>query len=500
MINSVLKYIWTLFIAALLVACSPMVDDSYSLGDLGILSADQITFTQTPSESSANIITFTNTTDLKGVALLNWNLGNGASGKDNVIVGKFPFAGDYNVSLTIYTADGSAVSKSAVVHIAANDYSLISTPAYVNLTGGASDVDGKTWVLDQYNNFAKEVATATGLNISGHMGLGPQNTYGQSWWGAGQDAKSAWTLYGHKFKFIQNGVQLKIQNAGVGYGRKASAETKGGFTVNAIEGDDAIFTYNGGDYTFALVEGGTYPVITLSGNAFMGYYCGSQDYEIIYQTDKVMALRVNNTVESQDWVFVFCLEELNVAPPAIIKTLKAIPLFENFETGASSIVLTKEDMGVKSTITDNPVPLPVNESDKVYRYQKSAGFYSNLSFTASTYLFDLTTQNKIKMKVFIPSYNDYSTINGVAGSWISNALLQPQVAVKLQNSSMGGNAWQTQTEIVKANLQKDKWIELEFDFSIVADRKDYDKIVIQFGAEGHSGAGLFFFDDFTFSE
>lgn len=52
--------------------------------------------------------------------------------------------------------------------------------------------------------------------------------------------------------------------------------------------------------------------------------------------------------------------------------------------------------------------------------------------------------------------------------------------------------WQTQTEIVKANLQKDKWLELEFDFSGVADRKDYDKIVIQFGAEGHSGPGIFY--------
>lgn len=500
MINSILKYSWTLLAVVFMVACSPMEDDSYSLGDLGTISSDQISFTQTPSATSANIITFTNTTELKGVALLSWNLGNGASGKENVIVGKFPFAGDYNVSLTVYTADGTAATKSVVVKIAANDYSLISTPAYVNLTGGATDADGKTWVLDQYNNFAREVANATGLKISGHLGLGPQNSYGQTWWGAGANEKSSWSLYAHKFTFIQNGVQLKIQNEGVGYGRKASAETKGGFTINTVNGDDAEFNYSGGNYTFALVEGGKYPVITLSGNAFLGYYCGSQDYEIVYQTDKVMALRVNNTVESQDWVFVYCLQELNVAPPAVVKTLKAIPLAEDFETGASSILWTKEDMGSKSAITDNPVPLPVNESEKVYRYQKSTGFYSNLSFTATTYLFDLSKQNKIRLKVYIPSYNDYTTANNVAGSWISNANLLPQLSVKLQNSSLGGNAWQTQTEVVKANLQKDKWLELEFDFSHVADRKDYDKIVIQFGAEGHAGPGLFFFDDFSFSE
>ena len=42
----------------------------------------------------------------------------------------------------------------------------------------------------------------------------------------------------------------------------------------------------------------------------MGYYAGSQVYDIVYQTEEVMALRVNNTVESQDWVFVYILEEL----------------------------------------------------------------------------------------------------------------------------------------------------------------------------------------------
>ena len=42
--------------------------------------------------------------------------------------------------------------------------------------------------------------------------------------------------------------------------------------------------------------------------------------------------------------------------------------------------------------------------------------------------------------------------------------------------------------------------ELEFDFSGVAERTDYDRIVIQFGAEGHAGTGFFYFDDFTFAE
>jgi hypothetical protein len=157
-------------------------------------------------------------------------------------------------------------------------------------------------------------------------------------------------------------------------------------------------------------------------------------------------------------------------------------------------------MGPLSGIVDNPAPIPINTSNKVYRYQKTTAFYSNLSFTAPDYKFDLTRQNKIRVKVYIPSYNDYETENAVAGDWITEKRLRPQLAVKLQNSDMGDNAWQTQTEIIKRDLTMDRWLELEFNFSSVSDCEDYDKIVIQFGGEGHAGQGLFFFDDFAFCE
>lgn len=147
----------------------------------------------------------------------------------------------------------------------------------------------------------------------------------------------------------------------------------------------------------------------------MGYYCGTQDYEIIYQTDKVMALRVDNQVEGQDWVFVYCLEELNIAEPPIVKEPKAEPLFEDFESGKLTVNFVTQDMGSLSGIVDNPAPVSINTSNKVYRYQKTTAFYSNLSFTAPDYKFDLTTQNKIRLKVYIPSYNDYETENTVAG-------------------------------------------------------------------------------------
>ncbi|MEL7598510.1 MAG: hypothetical protein AAGU18_00205 [Proteiniphilum sp.] len=497
-----ISWMWLLLLAV--ASCSPQEFDDYAMNKVAVLTDSEVSFTQTVSPTSDNMITFTSNTVLPatGVYTIRWDLGNGASGNKPVITGLYPFAGDYTVTLSIYFSDGSVAKKSVVISFTENDYSLVDTPAYRNLTGGADDADGKTWVFDQYNNFSAEVKTATGFNVSGHMGLGPQGSRGQDWWGAAANDKNAWEMYSSKFTFIQNGVQLKIVKDGnEGYGRKASAASVGGFDVHATSGDDAMFTYSGGDYTFSIDESGEYPIITLGGNAYMGYYCGSQQYEVIYQTDKVMALRVNNTVESQDWVFVYCLQELNVEAPPAPKELKAIPLFEDFE-GSEILTFNLDDMGgtAKSAVIGNPVPLPINESEKVYRYWKSTGFYSNLSFIAPNYKFDLSTQNKVRVKVFIPSFNDYTTEYDVAGPWISNKKLLPQLAVKLHNSEKGGDAWQTQTEVVKANLEKDKWLELEFDFSTVADREDYDKIVIQFGAEGHAGPGFFYLDDFEFGE
>lgn len=500
--NIIKQFSWLLLLLFIVAGCSPQEMDDYSLSKVAMVTDDMVSFTQSVSPTSDNVITFTSTTELPddGVYTIRWDLGNGASGNKSTVTGIYPFAGDYTVTLSIYSANGVVAKKSVVVSFPDNDYSLVDTPAYRNLTGGAEDADGKTWVFDQYNNFADEVKAA-GFNVKGHMGLGPQGSRSQEWWGAASNDKQAWEMYSSKFTFIQNGVQLIIEKEGnEGYGRKASAASVGGFTVHGESGDDVFFTYSGGDYTFSLDESGEYPIMTLSGNAYLGYYAGSQDYEIIYQTDKVMALRVNNTVESQDWVFIYCLEELNVEAPPAPKTLKAVPLFEDFE-GDEYLVLKQEDMGgsAKSAIIGNPVPLPINESPSVYRYWKSTGFYSNLSFTAPDYKFDLTTQNKIRVKVFIPAFNDYTTENATAGSWISNTKLQPQLAIKLQDSEHPA-PWENQTEIVKANLEMDKWLELEFDFSGVAGREDYDRIVIQFGAEGHAGSGFFYLDDFEFGE
>jgi hypothetical protein len=199
-----------------------------------------------------------------------------------------------SVKLKYYSPDGNAWFFFLVSEIPENP-----------LTGTGS----KTWVVDGYNKHTDEVKAATGLNIKGFVGLGPLNSYSQEWWGAEAGDKSyekvGWTLYDWKITFTSTN-QLKIVTAGEGYGRKAFDGE--GFTSTGIDGDDMIFPYNGGDYTYTRADASPYPKLTLSGNAFTGYYAGSQEYEIVYLSDNALALVVHNTKEGQDWVFVFTPE------------------------------------------------------------------------------------------------------------------------------------------------------------------------------------------------
>jgi hypothetical protein len=198
------------------------------------------------------------------------------------------------IQLKYYASDGSAWFFFLVSDIPANP-----------LTGEGS----KTWVIDGYNKQTAKVAAETGLNIKGFMGLGPLDSYGQEWWGAGAGDKSlesaGWTLYDWKITFTSSN-QLKITTSGEGYGRKAFDGA--GFTSTSIDGDDMKFVYDGGDYTYTLAEATPYPKLTLSGNAFLGYYAGTQEYEIIYLADDVLAVAAHNTQEGQDWVLIFVPE------------------------------------------------------------------------------------------------------------------------------------------------------------------------------------------------
>lgn len=478
--------IWTLALTVLfVVSCEPMEDSDYQLG--GKPKTEDLKFTYTPTSAKPNIVILENTSDVAGVAV--WELGDGSKAKGDSIVAQYPFKGNYTVKMTLYTSGGVSETISQTIAIAADDMSLLNTPMYTALTGGASNLAGKTWVFDQYHN--------------GHFGIGPSDKPTAEWWNAKAEEKTESSMYFNEFTFTQVGVKMVWKNNGSVYsngpGKNALAAL--GYTNSVVPGagDFDIKYTPAAAYTFTLNEAAK--TLTLSNDAFLGHYAGTSVYQIQTLNDTVMYLRVVSAVEPGNaWYYRFVPKEKNVKPVVIIP-VKAVPLTEDFEAAKAKVTFSKEDMDALTSFGYyNPAPVPINSSSKVTLYQKSGGFWSNLFFIASGYKFDLTTQNKVKLKVYIPSYNDYTTDNNKAGDWVSNAKLDKKVAVKLQNNDLGGNAYTTQTEVSFSNLQTDKWLDLTFDFSNVKDRKDYDKIVIQIGGEGHSGKGIFFIDDFSFTE
>lgn len=470
----------------LVTACEPQAIDDYELGTAP--TAEDLNFSMEPTAESNNIIAFTNTSEMPGVAV--WDFGNGSTSKGQVVEAQYPLKGSYEVTLTLATSGGSA-TLTKTIDIAENDMALLDHPLYTQLTGGVEALEGKTWVFDQYH--------------AGHFGVGPVESNSADWWNAAPNDKLECSLYHNTFTFKQVGVEFIWENNGMVYTNQAGVDAlaaegytnatvppAGDFDVEYTPADNYSFTLNTSDST-----------IVLSNGAFLGHYAGTSTYKILSISDNEMYLKAASTVEpGNGWFYRFVPEELNVEPQKPELPLKAEPLSEDFEDESFDVVFDGQEMGdLTSYSYSNPAPVGANSSSKVALYQKQAGtFYSNMFFVADGYKFDLGTQNKITMKVYIPSYNDYETENNVAGSWITNTKLLPALAVKLQNSEKGDMAWETQTEIIENDIVMDEWVELTFDFSGVADREDYDKIVVQFGMEGHDGGGVFFFDDFRFHE
>jgi PKD repeat protein len=463
-----------------IMSCEPQYSNDYALGVMP--QENQLAFSATPVSGKSNVITLKNESQLSGVAA--WDMGNGVTSKGPEVTAEYPFAGTYTITMTLYTAGGSA-SVTKTITIEQDDMSLLDTPMYNALTGGASNLQGKTWVFDQY--------------YDGHFGVGPADDSSPSWWSCPAGGKDGSSLYTQEFTFTQVGVKFEWKNNGYIYTNEAGKNALGGeFIENpgGVGDFDVKFTPKD-NYTFALNEAER--TITLNGGAFFGFYTGSFTYQILSLEDDVLYLKNLSSVESGNgWWFRFIPKEKNQKPVVDIP-LKAVPLYEDFESDKPSVVFDSEDIGeFFSQYYQNPLPLPINTSRRVCLYEKTNSFYSNIFFVAGGYKFDLSEVNKIRLKVLIPSANDYDTENPVAGDWITNSKLMPQVAVKLQDSSRGGNAWETQVEVVQTDLETNKWLDLVFDFSDAKDREDFDKIVIQFGAEGHAGPGIFYFDDFAF--
>ncbi|MGC1471785.1 MAG: hypothetical protein WA775_04255 [Psychroserpens sp.] len=167
---------------------------------------------------------------------------------------------------------------------------------------------------------------------------------------------------------------------------------------------------------------------------------------------------------------------------------------DDFE-GNGNITNWTGDQATATTDVSNPQITGINYSSNILLYEDTGGQYANVQFSV-TPKFDLMDKSKFTLKIYVPS-------SSVTGS-------EPnQISLKLQNTDLGGNAFSTQTEIIKP-IVLDQWQQITFDFAVdtfinfdggspnPVDRSDLDKVVIQLNSENNFESVTGYIDDFKY--
>ncbi|GAB2547503.1 PKD domain-containing protein [Rufibacter soli] len=437
-------------------------------------TSEQVAFSVQPTASNPNILSFTSTSP--GFKAL-WDFGDGATGDGTTVTHAYPLKGEYTVKLTIYTAGGSTSSTKKVT-IANTNPTMLNREDYNFLTGGANQLEGKTWVIDK--------------EASGHLGIGPITGTTPEWYTAAPNEKASEGYYDDEMIFkLGNTLSYTYKNNGTTFANGDNAAGIGGTNGG---GDKTVNYTPPTNLTWSILDENGKKYLILSNGGFIGYYTGVSRYEILKLTADEMYIRSGSAaVAEHAWYQKLVRKGYSVPKPP--KEYKAVDINDNFDTPGN--FTWKFENILFNDSYDNPAQVAANNSEKVARYTRQAGQANEFgnAFIQFKHNLDLTQRHVFKVKVFLPSYNDYTTQGG-AEDWSAVKTLQRQLSVKLQNSELGGNAWTTQAEIVQQVTQMDQWVELTFDFSAHASRKDFDKIIVQFGGEAHWNPGIFYLDDF----
>ncbi|MFO7799151.1 PKD domain-containing protein [Rhodohalobacter sp.] len=457
-------------------ACEPQVSSDPNLDEPP--KSENVTFDYTHNPDNPNIVEFVNTSNsFKAL----WDFGNGAKAEGDVVTGRFPLQGEYTVQLTIFTESGQAVN-SQIVTIEETNPIMLDDPDLNMLTGGADQIEGKTWVID-----STQVA---------HMGVGPPDGDWPEYWQAPPLAKPGTGLYTDEYTFTLDGFNFEMQTSGYVF-------------LNGAYGDEVDGTYEapGGDlmaqwtapndlsFNFIKNEDDGDMFITVSDPGWIGFFAGTREYEILEISENRLALRFEDSNNDLAWYH-------TLIPKGYEHPTEEIPyesneLFDNFDEDGNVTWVTEEVTGFNENY-DNPAPVGINTSEKVARYVKGEAKFDNV-FINLDYKMDLNVHNKVRLKVYFPSYNDYETEDPNAEAWAPSASLSQQVEVKLHDSQ-NPEPWVNQATVVQTVAETNTWVELEFDFSEWSAEEIYDKIIVQIGGEGHGMPGIFFIDDFQLIE
>ena len=186
-----------LSIVLLWFGCDPTEMDRTEPGVLA--TNDAAKFIIAAGDDSFRFV-FTNTSNVQGLA--KWDFGNGSTSEGDTVVGYFPLADTFTVTMNLYTRAG--VLTATQEHITtATDWDYFKDEDLIKLCGGADALDGKTWVMDSLSR--------------GHLGVGPAGSDGLLWWSAAALDKKGTNLYDDEFNLKLIGFVCTYINHGKSY-------------------------------------------------------------------------------------------------------------------------------------------------------------------------------------------------------------------------------------------------------------------------------------------
>ncbi|HKK62805.1 MAG TPA: hypothetical protein VJ951_09600 [Bacteroidales bacterium] len=500
----------------LVTACEPQVIDEYELGVAP--TADQLSFTMTQDADDEFKYVFENTTSIVGVP--SWNLG-GTKKTGEKVSQRFPLPGEYEITLT-YATQGGAASISKTVTTDKTDYAFLESEELSMISGGVDAIDGKTWVLDSLSagHLGVGPVGSAGLDWWSAAPLAKQPV------GVLYDDKMTFKLVGFDFIYENHGESyvkdFRADNPAYSNGEQRDTDYKVDFTpaeaswsladedgtwilslipttspifpifdVGAVNNRYEVLTLEENKLELVALEGGDgnawhysfipegYVKPEVEFETFVNATANTNEFEAGIENvnipdgitvNKVVVDFGNGTVKETTDLNQTLTETYMRASPYSI----TISVVASNETLTSSVTVNVESnhpdyvpflidemvvyndfsevmtFDVKGqdasvTVVGNPENIYPNKSTMVSMYSKTDQQWANAYMQLPAgYRFDLRSIATFKIMVY-----------GKAGD---------VVLLKLENTDMGGNAWQTGVELTYTIKEDNTWEVAEYQF------------------------------------
>ncbi|MEQ8337334.1 MAG: PKD domain-containing protein [Cyclobacteriaceae bacterium] len=260
----------------LLLACQ----EEFELTETPPTTEDGTISESTEGTAGPNYVVFTNTSE---GFMKKWDFGNGTTDEGDEVTAYYPFAGEYTVTLTVFTKGGS-VTTTQIVNIDETDPEICNVEVLQLLTGGCGVAEGKTWVIDK--------------DRAGHFGLGPVSSFGPDWYQAGANEKEGGGMYDDEYTFYLNQSVAEVETNGNVFINGGQQSNFPGATAAV---GDYIAPYTAPkDMNYAVTtDGEGNQFLSLTKGGFMGYATGVSTYQIMSINENEMFLRFTDQVNGE---------------------------------------------------------------------------------------------------------------------------------------------------------------------------------------------------------